>query len=78
MIDAPAHAVPAQTRNIHQPQVTGAALPQEALLQLAQDIIRQLKADKSIHRYGFAVPDQGCGLGSGNLPCHGATPLIPR
>ena len=41
MIDAPAHAVPAQTRNIHQPQVTGAALPQEALLQLAQDIIRQ-------------------------------------
>ena len=34
-------AIAAQTGHIYQPQVTGVALPQEALLHLTQDILRQ-------------------------------------
>ena len=78
MIDAPAAAIAAQARHIHQPQVTGVALPQEALLHLTQDILRQRKADKAIHRHRHAVTDQGGGLGGRDHLCHALSSLIPR
>ena len=78
MVDAAALAIAAQTGHIYQPQVTGVALPQEALLHLTQDILRQRKADKAIHRHRHAVPNQGGGLGGRDHLCHALSSLIPR
>ena len=52
--------------------------PVGVTMEEAQDILRQRKADKAIHRHRHAVPNQGGGPSGRDHLCHALSPLIPR